>query len=94
MSDEEYNLVRDLLDGRIRQLRGQCRQLEELSRPVPEGTWRWADFKGHYSQVRKSEAELAADRASARVRLARRQRELDIALAARETLAQREAAWK
>lgn len=90
MSDEEYTLVRDLLDGRIRQLRGECRQLEALSRPVPEGKWRWADVKtGGYG--RKSEAELAGDRVRARVRLAGKQRELDIALAAREALAMAEA---
>lgn len=85
MKAEERALVIELLTDRIRWLRAQIRAQEALSEPCPPGTWRWADttLDGYR---RKSEEELADDRAQARIRAARFRVELDTAAAAYDTV--------
>jgi hypothetical protein len=67
LATEEQNLIAQLLRKRIQELRNQLRENESLSQPCPPGKWRWADvtLDGYH---RKSEEQLAADRARAKGR--------------------------
>lgn len=76
----ETELIIRLLSDRIRQLNSMIRTADNLSNPVPDGHWRWADVKGAYGH--KSEAELALDRAGARMRAQRLRDEQAVAVSA------------
>lgn len=77
MDEKEHTLVRKLLAERAYQLRNLIRENESLAVPCPPGSWRWADMSGAYS--RKTEQELAVDRARAVQRAADYRDELALA---------------
>jgi len=68
------HLLRKALNRTSWELERQIRAQEELSKPCPEGRWRWADTDT--SGYRKlSEPELAAKREQAAARLAKFRRD-------------------
>lgn len=85
LTQPQIEEIRKLLDSRIGWLRRQIRAQESLSEPCPPGRWRWADVKpGGYG--RKSEQELARDRAAAAKSVTVHRAELEVAIGAREAL--------
>ena len=84
LDEEDCSYLVRLLSDRVTLLRRLVREQEELSVPCPPGRWRWADVKGAYG--RKSEDELAADRARAVQRAAQYRTELQRATGLMEEL--------
>lgn len=85
MTQEQTDLVTWLLTRHMYWLRHQIGEQDDLSRPVPEGHWRWADVKTN-GYGRKPAEELAADRARAAAKVARYTAELEAAQGAYEEL--------
>ena len=70
-------LIAELVRKRIWQLKNLLRAQDELSEPVPPGHWRWADVNNS-GYGRKTEEELAADRARATAKAAELRAELAV----------------
>lgn len=75
MSEARNELIRALIVRRVRELRNQIRAAEELSHPVAEGHWRWADMELD-GYKRKSPERLAEDRERNRIKAAELREEL------------------
>ncbi len=82
LTEEQYQILRGLITNELWHVANYIRAADNLSAPVPEGHWRWADFKGS-GYERKSAAELVTSMERNRrkaVELRERQRNLKAVL--------------
>src|SRR6185437_16024443 len=77
MDEAESGVILGLLTRERDRLARRLREQETLASPCPEGYWRWADLtlSGY---ARKSEEDLAADRARASERAGEAREELEV----------------
>lgn len=69
------DVIRQLVRNRIWQLGNLIREADDLSKPCPEGRWRWGDIDTN-GYTRKSPERLAADRETYKRRAAQLREEL------------------